>query len=119
MIRAKGTGTVEIRLNSKTAKPAATIEFSSTAFENHVIDLNPTQFRNVKTVYFVFTAATNVQFDAWQFTEVDPDAISPIVAPSSSADTKIYDLSGRRVSTSHPLPQGINIIDGKKVMRRR
>ena len=119
MIRAKGTGTVEIRLNSKTAKPAATIEFSSTAFEDHVIDLNPTQFRNVKTVYFVFTTATNVQFDAWQFTEVDPDDISLIVAPSSSADTKIYDLSGRRVSTSHPLPQGINIIDGKKVMRRR
>ena len=118
MIRAKGTGTLEIRLNSKTAKPAATLEFSSTAFEDHVIDLNPTQFQNVKTVYFVFTAATNVQFDAWQFTEVDPDAINPIVAPSSSADAKIYDLSGRRVSSSHHLPQGISIVGGKKMLRR-
>ena len=124
MLRAKGTGTLEIRLTTKTTKPAVTMDFSSTGFEDHVIALDPAQFRNVKTIYLVFTEATNVQFDAWQFTEVDPDAISPVTAPSSTSDTKVYDLSGRRVSQSNKitksqsnkLPKGVYIQNGKKVV---
>ena len=101
MLRAKGTGTLEVRLNSKTAKASATLDFSSTAFEDHVINVDPTVFKGVKTVYFVFTSATNVQFDAWQFTNEQPDAIAlPTNTTPSTVTT--YDLSGRRLTTRHP-----------------
>ncbi len=120
MLRAKGTGTLELRLNSKTAKASATLDFSSTAFEDHVIDVDPAVFRGVKTVYFVFTSATNVQFDAWQFTKQDPDAVA---LPTSTAPSTVvtYDLSGRRLTTPHPR-QGIVIeqyIDGNGTKRSR
>ena len=120
MLRAKGTGTLELRLNSKTAKASATLDFSSTTFEDHVIDVDPAVFRGVKTVYFVFTSATNVQFDAWQFTKQDPDAVA---LPTSTAPSTVatYDLSGRRLTTLHPR-QGIVIeqyIDGNGTKRSR
>jgi arabinoxylan arabinofuranohydrolase len=120
MLRAKGTGTLELRLNSKTAKASATLDFSSTTFEDHVIDVDPAVFRGVKTVYFVFTSATNVQFDAWQFTKQDPDAVA---LPTSTAPSTFatYDLSGRRLTTPHPR-QGIVIeqyIDGNGTKRSR
>ena len=120
MLRAKGTGTLELRLNSKTAKASATLDFSSTTFEDHVIDVDPAVFRGVKTVYFVFTSATNVQFDAWQFTKQDPDAVA---LPTSTAPSTVatYDLSGRRLTTPHPR-QGIVIeqyIDGNGTKRSR
>lgn len=120
MLRAKGTGTLELRLNSKTAKASATLDFSSTTFEDHVIEVDPAVFRGVKTVYFVFTSATNVQFDAWQFTKQDPDAVA---LPTSTAPSTVatYDLSGRRLTTPHHR-QGIVIeqyIDGNGTKRSR
>ena len=77
-------------------------------------------FRGVKTVYFVFTSATNVQFDAWQFTKQDPDAVA---LPTSGTPSTVatYDLSGRRLTTPHPR-QGIVIeqyIDGNGAKRSR
>ena len=94
-LRAKGTGTLQIRLGSKTAKAAATVEFSSTGFEDHVIDVDPTVFTGIKSIFFVFTEATNVQFDAWQFSEI-ASGIDEIVN-SKPVNRKFYDLSGRPI----------------------
>ena len=101
MLRAKGTGVLEIRLGSQTAKPAARLEFSSTAFEDHILDIDTTAFTGVKSVFFVFTEAKNVQFDAWQFQEKlanDIHHVSPNAQhPSSTTTTRRFDLSGRQL----------------------
>ena len=104
MLRAKGTGTLQIRLGSKTAKPSATLEFSSTGFEDHVIDLDPTVFTGIKSIFFVFTEATNVQFDAWQFSQI-ANGINEIVN-SKPVNRKYYDLSGRPIQN----PKGMRFV---------
>ena len=97
-LRAKGTGTLQLRLGSKTAKPAAKVEFSSTSFEDHVIDVDPTVFKGVKSIFFVFTEATDVQFDSWQFSQI-ANGINEIVN-SKSVNRKYFDMQGRQLSNS-------------------
>ncbi|MBP5514023.1 MAG: family 43 glycosylhydrolase [Bacteroidaceae bacterium] len=99
MLRAKGSGTLEIRLNNRNSKASATLEFSSTGFADHTVELDPTVFQSVKTVYFVFTSATNVQFDAWRFTE-SADAVSSLT--STPSETASFDLSGRPALNGRP-----------------
>lgn len=108
MVRVKGTGTLEVRLNSRTAKPVATLEFSSTSFEDHVIELNPLSVQKVKNVFFVFTASTNAYFDAWQFTEYQPDAVTSPIVDTSITESVLYDLSGRRLN-NRQTQQGVVI----------
>ena len=114
MLRAKGKGSMEIRLDSKTAKPAATLDFSSSAFDDFKVELDASKFKNVHTVYFVFTDATNAYFDAWQFAEVQPDAIEAIHRPTSNDQQAAYDLSGRRLKNTNGR-RGLMIVDGKVV----
>lgn len=96
VLRAKGTGILEFRTASK-GQPIATVEFSSSTMEDHVFEIDPEVFKGTKNLFFmVFTQATNVQFDAWQFYETDPSAITvPFKATEPSAR---YDLNGRRLS---------------------
>lgn len=96
---AQGTGTLEIRLDKKTAEPAATIDFSSTSMEEHDTNIDPTPFKGVHDVYFVFTAADKVQFDAWQFSAEQTTGIQQVV-PTQSSDSKLYDLSGRLINNN-------------------
>ena len=99
MLRAKGTGTLEIRF-SRPARPSATIEFSSTDMEDHTIELDVSKFQGVKNLYFVVTAAEDVYVDAWQFTDAQQDAIHE-VGNNKPLWQQSYDLSGRRLSDSH------------------
>ena len=116
-LRAKGTGTMEIRLGGRTNQAAATIEFSSTEMADHTFNLNAAQFQGVKSVYFVVTAATDLFVDTWQFTEADPSGIKELSAPKlSTSGSQTYDLSGRRVYEERS-PKGIKIVDGKKVLK--
>jgi arabinoxylan arabinofuranohydrolase len=117
---AQGTGTLEIRLDQKTAEPAATIEFSSSSMEEHDTNIDPAPFKGVHDVYFVFTAADKVQFDAWQFSAEQTTGIQQVVHPQSS-DSKLYDLSGRRINNN--TSKGIVIeqstdVNGKKQSRK-
>lgn len=95
MLRAKGTGTLEIRVGSLTAEPSARLEFSSTAYADHTIEIDDAKFMNSRSVYFVFTEATNVYFDAWQFTEAEPDGIQAI--SREGTPTQYFDLSGKQI----------------------
>lgn len=118
-VRAKGTGKLEIRLNKNSGAASASVEFSSTSFADHTIDLDETKFKGVKTVYFVFTESTNdnVQFDAWQFSEDSSTGVKELHATSSAPVVKgIYDLGGRRLQETNA-NHGIVIVNGKKVKR--
>ena len=115
-LNAKGTGTLEIRLASKTAKAAATVDFSSTTISEHTVELDPTLFTGVTSVYFVFSKATNVQFDSWQFFEPQPNSIQvPYALPEKPANTPMFDLNGRRMD-KQSYGRGIYIRNGKKVI---
>ncbi len=96
MLRAKGKGVLEIRLGSQTAKPAARLEFSSTTFKEHILDIDTTAFSGVRNVFFVFTEATNVQFDAWQFFEKSTEGIYHAEMLQNGSSRR-YDLSGRHL----------------------
>lgn len=105
-IRAKGTGTVEIRLNSRTAQAIATVEINSTSFNDYTVDIDPTVCKDAKNIYFVCTSAEILLLDSWQFTEV-PEAIAPVTASPTSVSS-YFDLSGRRITDGQP-QQGIVI----------
>lgn len=94
-IRTKGTGTLEIRFGNLNANAAATLDFSSSSYSEKTFEVNPELFKGVKTVYFVFTAAENVQFDSWQFTSLSTGIEDK--SSGSSYDRQYYDLSGRRL----------------------
>ena len=97
VLRAKGTGTFEIRTGSK-GQPIATMEFSSSAWEDHVMELDPALFKGTKNfIFLVFTQAENVQFDAWQFSESDASAINAVPEDIARPIAR-YDLNGRRLS---------------------
>ncbi|MBR3480394.1 MAG: family 43 glycosylhydrolase [Prevotella sp.] len=103
MLRAKGTGTVDLRFG-RAGRPIATLEFSSTDMEDHTIELNATKFHGVKNNFNIsFSAAEDVYVDAWQFAELVPDGIEEIEAGkiANSTSANCYDLSGRKLSGSH------------------
>ena len=103
MLRAKGTGTVDLRFG-RAGRPIATLEFSSTDMEDHTIELNATKFQGVKNNFNIsFSAAEDVYVDAWQFAELVPDGIEEIEAGkiANSTSANCYDLSGRKLSGSH------------------
>ena len=103
MLRVKGTGKMEIRFSRKTAKAAATVEFSSSSWEDYVIDVDPEVFKGVqKNVFLVFTESDKAQFDAWQFSKESSNGIITI-HNADSQPTARYDLSGHRLTegTSH------------------
>jgi hypothetical protein len=101
ILRAKGSGTFEIRTASK-GEPIATMEFSSTEFENHAVNIDPEVFKGVKNFLFlVFTQADNVQFDAWDFShEPAINGIFPI--HSTEKPSALFDLNGHRLTSGTP-----------------
>ena len=100
-LHAKGSGTLEIRLISRSTKPSVSVEFSSTGVEKTTIDLDPEKFKGVKNVYFVVTSSTNANIDSWQFTEAaSTDIQTPASSFQPSGTSTFYDLSGRRLPSA-------------------
>ncbi len=114
-LRTKGTGKLEIRLDNPNAKAAATVEFSSSVFLNHTVSVDPTLFKGVKKIFFMFMEATNVYFDSWQFSLEQPSGIQPFVS-AEKTPSAVYDLSGRKHLSNQGLKSGVYIRDGKKVI---
>jgi arabinoxylan arabinofuranohydrolase len=100
-LTAKGNGRLEIRLNSKVATPAAIVEFSSASMAEHTVELDPELFKGLKNVFFLFTSADNVMFDAWQFTESGTNAIKGIPETKDVSQRKLFTTDGRRLSNGH------------------
>ena len=115
-IRARGTDAkMELRLTS-TGTSVGTIEFSTNTMSEHTVDIpDPSKLKGIRSVYFTLISGQNVVVDAWQFTEVGSDGINEITNNRQpSANTKTYDLSGRRVSDNQQ-HRGIVIKNDKKV----
>ena len=101
-LRAKGTGTMEIRTSRSPRSALATIEFSSTDMEDHTVEVNTSKFQGVKNnLFFVVTSGTDVYVDSWQFTEAGSAGIQDIKSQPSNAKSEVYDLSGRRLSDTN------------------
>ena len=119
ILRARGTGKLDICF-ARTGTPQATIEFSSTSFEDHVINVDSTLFKGVKSqLFLVVTESKNAHIDTWQFSqeELTPTAINNVNAKSTTTVRKgIFDLNGRRLQNGSN-KHGIIIENGKKVIR--
>ena len=119
LLRVKGTGKLEIRIGRRSAATAATVEFSSSTYQDYIVKVDETKFTEVKNLYFVFTESSNdnVQFDAWQFFKDDLSGIDELQAPQSAPVNRgSYDLGGRRLQNTNGA-HGVVIENGKKVMR--
>ena len=114
-LRTKGTGKLEIRLDNPNAKAAATVEFSSSVFLNHTVSVDPTLFKGVKKIFFMFMEATNVYFDSWQFSLEQPSGIQPFVS-TEKTPSAVYDLSGKKHLSNQGLKSGVYIRNGKKMV---
>ena len=100
-LRAKGTGTMEIRNGNSSRTTVAAINFSSTDFEDQTIDIPADKvLKGVKNnLYLVVTDATDFFVDAWKFTEVGASAIQEITSGQQlTPNTQYYDLQGRRLT---------------------
>ena len=122
LLRAKGTGKMELRLANLNSAAVATVEFSSSTMQDHIIAVDPEVLTGSRSVFFVFTEATNVQFDAWQFGQEDLSGIEA-PAPTSQQPVRTYDLSGRTIQkTNHH--KGLIIeqytdATGRRITRKR
>jgi arabinoxylan arabinofuranohydrolase len=100
MVRAKGEGTVEVRLGRKGASPVATLDISSSEMSDFTVDVDANKLHGQKNVYIAVTSGSDVYLDAWQATEALPDAIDAI-SGSKIVKSESYDLSGRRLPDAH------------------
>ena len=96
MLRAKGTGTLEIRVGRIGAKAAGTVNISSTEMEDYTIEVDASKLQGVKNVFFVVTSADDLYVDAWQFTEAQNDGIQ-VINSNENIKSHNYDISGRRL----------------------
>lgn len=101
ILRAKGTGKLDIRTGSSPKNSIVTIEFSSTGLEDHIVDIPENKLskcQGVKTnLYFVVSEGDDVYVDSWKFHEIGASGIQTI-ENSKPVQRKLYDLSGRRLS---------------------
>ena len=89
-LRAKGTGTVELRF-SRAGRPTATFEFSSTEMEDLTFDIDASKFKGVKNnILIAVTAADNFYVDVCSLQRPVLPASAPLKTaylPRASATT--------------------------------
>lgn len=119
-LRASGNGTLEVRVGKLNATAAATVTFSSAEQADHTVEIAADEFSGTQNIFFVFTEADNVKFDAWQFAAAQPDTdATGIKAQGQGAKERqkatdnIYNLNGQKLNT--PPARGIYIRQGQKL----
>jgi arabinoxylan arabinofuranohydrolase len=96
-LRAKGEGTIEVRIGRRGAKASATVDISSSDMSDYTIDVDASKFNGQKNIFLFIASGTDIYLDAWQFTESQPDAIKTATS-SKLVKHQSYDLQGRRLS---------------------
>ena len=99
-IHAKGTGTIEVRLGNKSAKPSATIQLASSGYAEYTVEVDPTVFTGNKSLFFVCTEGTNVFFDNWQFSNTSDAVVLPTA--TTSLPDRTYRPDGTQVTGNAP-----------------
>jgi len=105
LVRLKGKCKLEIRPGSITAAPIATVQSTSTVWQNKKVDLNEAipEGKIYQNLYFVFTEASGtVYFDRYQFNKLSLDeatAVNAIQADNDSqAETTYFTIRGEQIS---------------------
>ena len=101
ILRAKGTGTMQLRNGTAPMTIFATIDFSSTAMTEQTFDLNKAVSGVKKNLYLVVTDATDFYVDAWKFTSKTTGIEEVSTTNQQATVTKRYDLTGRHLSDAH------------------
>lgn len=115
ILKTKGAGKLEIRLNRVNTAAAATITFDSEDFAEHHIAVDQTLFNGVQKVFFVFIESYKAQFDTWKFSQDEADGIKYAKAvPQRKNSTGTYNLSGQRIQQ---YGRGVYIQRGKKYVK--
>jgi len=101
VLRAKGTGKMDLRGSLGTRGTIATIELSSTDWEDYIIEIPDNKLKSTKGVksnlYFIVTEGEDVYVDSWKFLETGSTSIQEL-SNSKWSNRQLYDLSGRRLS---------------------
>ena len=119
---AKGTGRIEIRLGRNNSASSAVVDLSASSMTETTVDVDPSVFKGVKNVYFVCTSGDDVKFDAWQFTESDPDAINPLPVSETATRQEFFGPDARLLPAqpAHGLViEKITDAQGTKQVRKR
>jgi hypothetical protein len=77
------------------------MEFDADDWEDKVISVDPAVFKGKRNLYFVFTEAKKVQFDAWNFSHEDASGIVPI-RTAEGEPKALFDLNGHRLTDGTP-----------------
>ena len=122
LLRARGEGTVEIRIARKGAKAEATFSIASDTMSDYTVEVDPARFQGVKNIYIVASAGTELYLDAWQAESAGQTDNLHILRLDDSrvgqSDDSLYDLQGRRLGAAPAVGKGIYIVNGRKVVVR-
>ena len=118
MLRAKGEGTVEVRIGRKGAKSEATFNVSSDEMSEYTVDVDASRFNGTKTIYIVVSSGTGVYLDAWQAIGAQSDGIQQVENDSPvKASDGYYNIAGQRLDPAGHY-RGIIIHNGNKYIAR-
>lgn len=119
ILKVKGTGTLDVRVNSMSKDPLASAEFSGTEEQTVVVPLNSEQGGYVEFLYFVKGGKRDAEVLSWQFSNLTAEEATAIdaLAPSRITDNEAtwYTVSGTKLA-SKPTAKGIYIHGKTKVL---
>ena len=111
VLKVKGTGTVEARLNDLDAESIAKVEFSSEEEQEIAVPLNSEINLFQQYLYFVFTANTDAEVVSWRFSSLPPEeavGVETIHTDAvASGKAQYYSPAGIRLDRPQP---GLNIV---------
>ena len=117
MLRAKGEGTVEVRIGRRGAKAEATFIVSSDEMSDYTIDVDASRFTGTKSIYIVVTSGSGVYMDAWQAL-AQSDGIQQVENDTTvKSSNGYYNIAGQRIDPSAHY-RGIIIHNGNKYIAR-
>lgn len=118
VLRAKGEGTVEVRLDRKGGKAVATVNIASDEMSDYAIDMDASQVNGTRNVYIIVTSGTEVYLDAWQAKGSQTDGIQQVESHAAATTSDgYYNISGQHIDPSAH-NSGIIIHNGSKYIKR-
>jgi arabinoxylan arabinofuranohydrolase len=100
VLRAKGTGKLDLRTSMSPRGTLLTMDISSAELEDHIFEIPADKlekFKGVKNnLFFIVTEASDFYVDTWQFVEAGSTGLQHVMGDEQNK--QCYDLSGRHLS---------------------